>query len=409
MGSGLVSWEVRSEALSALVRGEPAERVSVRLGLANATARRWGRLAGMEFTRGRRGGPVVVSMSDPVPSPRRKYRRLTLGDRAFIQAARSLSPPMSMRAIAAQLGVSASTVSRELAAAQVQHRGQRRYHAELAHHTAVTNRSRARHGKLTEPELRGEVVTRLNDKLSPEQVAAELRTEFPDRPEMHVSHETIYQALYVQTAGSLRHELTVEKALRSGRTSRKPRSTLPPRSSRPWLHGAMITDRPAAAEDRAIPGHWEGDLVLGAGKTALISLVERRSRATLLGRLPDNHESDTVIDEMQRMIQRLPQAVFATITWDQGVEMAKHAKFSLATEIDVFFCDPHSPWQRPTNENTNGLIRDFFPKGTNFMTVSDDAIADAERLLNRRPRKVLNWRKPREVLLDHITGVAIAN
>lgn len=249
----------------------------------------------------------------------------------------------------------------------------------------------------------------MNEKLSPEQVAGELQTKFPGRSEMHVSHETIYQPLYVQGRGALRHELTVEKALRSGRTTRKPQSKLPARGSRPWLEGAMITDRPAEAADRTVPGHWEGDLVVGPDNSGIVTLVERRSRFTLIGRLPGLRDSETVTGVLQKMIERLPGTLFSTITWDQGSEMAQHAKFTVATGCPVFFCDPHSPWERPTNENTNGLIRDFYPKGTNFNTVTEDDLAEMERLLNRRPRKIHQWRKPREVLFEDITGVALAS
>lgn len=407
MGYRVVPWEVRAEALTGLVRGVSAKSLCSALEVGPVTVSKWGRLSGMQFLTGRVGGLAPVPADSP-PSPDREYRRLTLADRMFIQAGRAQEPPLSVRKIAFELGVAPSTVSRELTARQVAHRGQPRYHAEAAHHVAKQGRSRPRAGKLQEPVLRAAVVSRLNDKLSPEQVAAELQTEFPDRPEMHVSHETIYQALYVQGKGALRYELTVEKALRSGRTSRKPQSQLPARSSRPWLDGARITDRPAEAADRAVPGHWEGDLVIGPENSGIVTLVERRSRFTLVGRLPGSRDSATVIDVLQQMIERLPETLFTTITWDQGTEMAQHAKFTIATDCPVFFCDPHSPWERPTNENTNGLIRDFHPKGTNFNDVTEADLAEMERLLNRRPRKTLAWRKPREVLFENITGVALA-
>lgn len=407
MADRVVSWDVRAEALSGLVRGIPAERLSESLGLGAATVSRWGRLSGMKLLQGRHGGVTPVPLATS-PNRERGYRRLGLADRSFIQAARALETPLSMRKIAAELGVAPSTVSRELAAHQVRHNQQPRYHAEAAHLVARQHRSRSRPSKLEEPLLRGAVVSRLNDKLSPEQVAAELRTKFPDKAEMHVSHETIYQALYVQGRGALRHELTVEKALRSGRTTRKPQSKLPGRGNRPWLEGAMITDRPADAADRAVPGHWEGDLVVGPENSGLVTLVERRSRFTLVGRLPGCRDSETVTGVLQQMIERLPETLFTTITWDQGTETAQHATFTIATGCPVFFCNPHSPWERPTNENTNGLIRDFHPKGTNFNKITDHDLAEMERLLNRRPRKTLEWRKPREVLFENITGVAIA-
>lgn len=255
--------------------------------------------------------------------------------------------------------------------------------------------------------LRAEVVSRLNDKFSPQQVAADLRTTFPDRLEMRVSHETIYRALYVQGKGSLRHELTLTKALRSGRTGRVPQSRLPRRTSRPWLDGARLADRPAEVADRAVPGHWEGDLVVGPQNSGIVTLVERSTRFALIGRLPGTRDSDTVTEVLQRMITTLPAALIKTITWDQGTEMAGHATFTIATGCPVFFCDPHSPWQRGSNENTNGLIRDFYPKGTNFNDVTDADLANMQRLLNIRPRQTLGWRKPGDMLNELITGVAL--
>lgn len=405
----VVSWGLRAEALSALARGVSTESLSAVLGVGSTAIWRWGRLSGMHFQRGYHGGVVPPPVSGSRSRRRMPaYRRLSTEDRTFIQMALAMPRPLSMRKIASELGVAPSTISRELAAHRVVHRGEVRYHAESAHYVARRARDRYRPEKLVDPVLRAAVVSRLNDKLSPEQVEAELRRDFPDRPEMHVSYETIYQALYIQGKGALRHELTVEKALRTGRAGRKPQSKLPPRSARPWLEGARITDRPAEASDRAVPGHWEGDLVVGPENSGIVTLVERRSRFTLVGRLPGCRDSETVTGVLQRMIERLPDTLFTTITWDQGSEMAQHAKFTIATGCPVYFCDPHSPWERPTNENTNGLIRDFHPKGTNFNEISDHDLAEMERLLNRRPRKTLKWRKPREVLFETITGVAIA-
>ncbi|GEE03897.1 hypothetical protein nbrc107696_43430 [Gordonia spumicola] len=401
-------WEVRSAVLTALIEGGSGRDVSASLNVGLATVHKWAHRAGLRYHFGKTGG--VIPMTAGQATGEVKYRRLTLADRSFIEAGLACSPPLSMRKIAAELGVAPSTVSREIKTRQqLSYKAQPHYHAAAAHYAAVADRIRPRVVKLEVfGELRNEVVKRLNDRLSPEQVSAELRKEFPDDPEMHVSHETIYQALYVQGRGALRHELTVEKALRSGRAVRKPRSKLPAATNRPWLEGARLTDRPAEAADRAIPGHWEGDLVIGSRNSALISLVERRSRYTLVGRLVDNRLALTVAEVLQQMAVRVPDALFSTLTWDQGPEMSEHAQFTVATDCKVFFCDPHSPWQRPTNENTNGLIRDFYPKGTDFNTVSDEDLYEMERLLNRRPRKVLGWNKPREVLFEDITGVALA-
>jgi IS30 family transposase len=305
----------------------------------------------------------------------------------------------SLRAIAAELGVAPSTVSREV------RRVDGCYNARKADLAAQAARARPKEGKLAVGTwLRAEVVRGLNERRSPEQVAGRLRVKHPGEDDRYVSHETIYQALYVQAAGALRHELKVAKALRSGRTTRKPRSKLPPVSGKPWVAGARIADRPPQAADRAVPGHWEGDLVIGkGGQSALISLVERASRTTLIGRVGGEHGTDTVTGQLAGMIASLPGAIFESITWDQGSEMAGHAGFTVVTGCPVFFADPHSPWQRPTNENTNGLIRDFFPKGTDFNLVTDAEVAEVQRLLNTRPRKVLGFATPYETLNQLIT------
>jgi IS30 family transposase len=361
----------------------------------------------MEMMRSGGGGvrPMPVD-ADPPGVGDRRYRRLTLPGRSFIQAALTLPEPLALRAIARELGVDVSTVSREVSGNRVEHGGRLHYDAELAHYRAMIRRPRPRDQKLDEPLLRSAVVSRLNDKFSPQQVAADLRITFPNRAEMQVSHETIYQALYVQGKGALGQELTVVKALRSGRTSRVPQSKLPRRSSRPWLEGARLVDRPAEVADRAVPGHWEGDLVVGPENSGIVTLVERATRFALIGRLPGMRDSETVTGVLQQMIASLPAALVKTITWDQGTEMADHARFTIATGCPVFFCDPHSPWQRGSNENTNGLIRDFYPKGTNFNHITDTDLAEMQRLLNIRPRQTLGWRKPGDMLNQLITRVA---
>ena len=402
-------WPVIEEVLLLLVRGYSTLEISRRTGVPRPTLARWGRRVGMEFVQGSHGGARRVDPLVRVAPERvsRKYRRLTLADRAFIQATRSLTTPLSVRKIASELGVAPSTVSRELTIREVRHGRDRKYVAEVAHYRALAARPRPRPGKLENPRLRARVVAGLNQKHSPQQVAQRLRVDYPDHPELHVSHETIYQALYVQGKGALRHELTVEKALRSGRTGRVPQSKLPRRSNRPWLAGARLSDRPAEVDDRAVPGHWEGDLVVGPGNSGLVTLVERQTRFALIGRLPGTRESMTVIELMQRMIRGLPSEFVKTITWDQGQEMAQHHRFTIATGCEVYFCDPHSPWQRGSNENLNGLIRDFYPKGMNFNQVTDEEIAHMQNLLNDRPRQTLGWATPREKLGAVLTGVAL--
>lgn len=282
------------------------------------------------------------------------------------------------------------------------------YSAAAAHVRAGATQAGKKHRskRLDDSWIRAHVIDGLNDKCSPQQVAGRLRREYPDRKDLHVSHETIYQALYLQGAGGLRHELKVVKALRSGRTGRKPQSKLPRRSSRPWLEGVRLVDRPPVAADRAVPGHWEGDLVVDNDTGGLVTVIERRSRFCLVRKLPDCRDSQTVTGLVTEMIQSLPEALFETLTWDQGTEMAEHARITMGTDCGVFFCDPHSPWQRPTNENTNGLIRDYFPKGTRFDdSVSDDDVQAMQDQLNRRPRKVLEYATPAEVL----AGIVMEN
>ena len=403
-----IPWETRSEAYRLLVRGGSTLEIGPAVGVSAGAVKVWARLAGMELRDGRHGGVELMPMDALVEArPTRSYRRLTLADRAFIQVATGLREPLSVRAIARELGVAASTISREIGPNRVRHWERSYYDAELAHYRALASRPRRRPGKLELPQLRVEVVSRLNDKFSPQQVAGELKRMFPDRAEMHVSHETIYQALYVQGKGTLRQELTVVKALRSGRVSRIPQSKLPPRNNRPWLDGARLSERPAEVEDRAVPGHWEGDLVVGPGNSGIVTLVERSTRFALLGRLPGLRDSATVTEVLSKMIETLPANLKRTITWDQGTEMAFHADFTIATGCPVFFCDPHSPWQRGTNENTNGLIRDFYPKGTNFNHVTDEDLAETQRLLNIRPRQTLEWRNPSDKLTELIASVAL--
>lgn len=256
------------------------------------TVDRWAASAGLDLNLGRAGGvtPLPVDAEPPQTSGR-SYRRLTLADRAFIQAALAMPEPWSMRRIATELAVSASTVSREVRAHSVTDWGEQRYSADVAHYRALRARPRSQVRKLDDPELRGEVKDLLNLKYSPEQVAAELKIMFPDRKEMHISHETIYQELYVQGRGALRDELRVVKALRTGRAKRKPRSKLPARNTRPWLDGARLSERPAEVNDRAVPGHWEGDLVVGPDNSGLVTLVERSSRYVLIGHLPGGRDS----------------------------------------------------------------------------------------------------------------------
>lgn len=397
----LLSVIERADAVRVIAGGVSCERVATYLAVPPTTVLKWANTAGMELQPGRRGGPAgnarLITRMDALTTP---GGRLTMLGRSWIET--RLRQGRTRAAIAAELGVHPSTITREIN----QHLNTAgKYFALPAHGKAVAAAARPKPRKLDGVELRERVVAWLNDGRSPQQIQGRLRREFPDREDLRVSHETIYQSLYVQGAGALRHELTVEQALRSGRSTRKPRSKLPARSNRPWIgDGNHITDRPAEAADRAIPGHWEGDLLLGGvGKGALITLVERRSRFMLLGLLPETHDSFTVADELTAMINTLPTTLRETLTWDQGPEMALHADMTLATHLKVFFCDPHSPWQRPTNENHNGLLRQYFPKGTDFRGVSPEQVHEAQRRLNTRPRAVLDFATPAEKINEQLT------
>ena len=318
--------------------------------------------------------------------------RLTYEDRVIIFTMRAAGSTHTQ--IAGAIGCHRTTVGRELSRFP-----EGAYDPRLAQRDAEDAARRPKERKLdANPLLRAYVASALSLKWSPEQIARRLEEEFPDDRSMRVSHETIYQALYVQGKGTLREELGVLVALRSGRRGRKPRSKLPARANRPWIEGSEISLRPPEAADRVVPGHWEGDLIIGGDmKSCLVTLIERRSRFLLMSRL-EIHDADTVEERLVKMMSGLPAELARTLTWDQGSEMAKASAFELATGCKVYFCDPHSPWQRPTNENVNGLIREFFPKGTEFTKVTDEEVAHAQWLLNNRPRGVLNWKMPAEVM-----------
>jgi transposase, IS30 family len=332
--------------------------------------------------------------------------RLSFAEREEI--ALGLARGLSYRQIAARLGRAHSTVSREVAAHSLHRhavafdRPEMAYKASCADRSALRVRARPKRARLAVPGRLRQVVLRwLRKRRSPQQIAARLRMQFPDRPEMWVSHETIYQAIYVQARGNLRAELSRQVALRSGRAARRPRAAAggAVRSARPWL-GLNISARPAEATDRAVPGHWEGDLVMGRNNaSAIATLVERATRFVLLVGLPDGRVSEQVIAQLAAAMRRLPAQLRRSLTWDQGAEMARHLDFSVATKCPVYFCDPHSPWQRGSNENTNGLLRQYYPKGvTDFRTISQRQLDTVAAELNDRPRQTLGWHTPAEKL-----------
>jgi transposase, IS30 family len=348
-------------------------------------------------------GSVVNVLRDVGGTLRRVDRvsingRLSLADRSDIYA--GVAAKESGAAIARRLGMHPSTVTRELAG----NGGRDGYRPLAAHRRALMLAHRPQTKVLdTNARLGAYVVDQLKQLWSPEQIARRLIEEFPNDAEMRVSHETIYQSLYVQGRGALRKELA--HCLRTGRAVRQRRDQRD--RSGPIAGMVNISERPAEIEDRAVPGHWEGDLIIGAGgRSAIGTLVERTTRFVMLLHLPNGHTAAEVNAAMAAKIAELPAALVRSITWDQGPELARHRQFSIDTGVDVYFCDPHSPWQRGSNENTNGLLRQYFPKSTD-LAVHDathlNAVADQ---LNGRPRKTLNWKTPAEALTNIIDAIA---
>ena len=317
--------------------------------------------------------------------------RLSLDEREEIS--RGLVAGESLRSIAGRLGRSPSTVSREVA----RHGGARGYRAATADRRAVRATRRPKRCKLAvNDRLRVVVEEKLEQDWAPEQISGWLVRTFPDEPEMRVSHETIYLSLFVQARGALRKELAHH--LRTRRSSRRPRGYSPINGQGQLRETVHISERPAEANDRAVPGHWEGDLIFGKGMTAVATLVERKTRFVMLVALPNGHTADVVADALAAKVVELPDQLRRSLTWDHGKEMAQHARFSVETGLPVYFCDPRSPWQRGSNENTNGLLRQYLPKKTNLRAHSQaelDAIAER---LNGRPRQTLGFRSPSEAL-----------
>lgn len=328
-------------------------------------------------------------------------RYLSETERVYL--ADRLRDKVCLRTIAAEMGRSPSTISREIARNRHPINGSYRPHA--AHARAQARRPRPKPGKIgQDQQLHDFIQRRLELKWSPEQICQSLRQTYPDRPEMQVSHETIYQALYVQGRGELRRELV--RALRTGRARRVPRRQAQQRRARYLGPKLMISQRPAEADDRAVPGHWEGDLIIGKDhKSAMGTLVERSTRYVMLVGLPSSDlTAETLRDALIDTVKTLPLQLKRSLTWDQGSEMAMHQQFSLAVQMPVYFCDPHSPWQRGTNENTNGLLRQYFPKGTDLSVHPREYLDAVAAELNARPRKTLGWKTPAECLATVLTS-----
>ena len=303
-----------------------------------------------------------------------------------------------VRAIATHVGRPASTISRELRrnGTKPSTRGRSKYAPYAAHKRAELRGRRPKTRKFENVELAAEVQAKLCVKWSPEQISDHLAARFPDRAEMQVCPETIYRALYVQGRGHLRADL--HQHLRTGRAVRRPRRSAANRSGKiPDM--IMISERPAEVADRAVPGHWEGDLILGSNcRSAIGTLVERQTRYTMLVHLPQGHGAVAMRDGLEAAIKSLPEHLRKSLTWDQGTELAQHRKITVATKMAIYFCDPHSPWQRGTNENTNGLLRQYFPKGTDLSLHSPQRLLEVATELNARPRKTLGCITPAEAL-----------
>ena len=367
----------KSEVWDRFEAGESQRSISRRLGRSPSSIR--SHLLGSGFRR-------------PLPGPEWSALRLSLTEREEIS--RGLATGESLRGIAAQLGRAGSTVSREVAS----NGGRHKYRATTAHRTSRHRARRPKPAKLaSNHQFRTVVEAKLELWWSPRQISDWLVETYPDIEEMRVSHETIYQSLFIQGKGSLRKELW--RCLRTGRATRRAQGRA--KSTKGQIRDmVMISERPAEVEDRAVPGHWEGDLLMGKRQTAIGTLVERWSRYVMLFGLPEGNSAEAVRDALTATVQRLPDHLWQSLTWDQGKEMAQHVQFSVDTGVDVYFCDPKSPWQRGTNENTNGLLRQYFPKGTDMSRLTQEDLDQAAYSLNTRPRQTLGGMTPSDKLAE---------
>jgi len=335
---------------------------------------------------------VVRCRGGIAPVVRRRSRlALTLVEREDIS--RGIAVGWSIRRIADDLGRSASTVSREV----TRHGGRSDYRATEADAGAWEATLRPKPCLLgVNRRLQRIVTSKLSLDWSPEQVSGWLKAEYPDDESMRVSHETIYRSLFIQARGVLKKQLLGH--LRSKRVTRRSRNLNPEAQSRGQIVGAVsIRERPAEVQDRAIPGHWEGDLISGSKNSHIVTLVERQSRFTALIKVP-SRDTDTVVSALTRHVRKLPASLRRSLTWDRGKEMAKHQSFTVATDVKVYFCDPHSPWQRGTNENTNRLLRQYFPKGTDLSRHPQSTLDRVALRLNQRPRETLGFKTPADKL-----------
>jgi IS30 family transposase len=420
-----------------IAAGLSSEDAAAAVGVSGPVGSRWFRHA---------GGMAPISLAEP------SGRYLSFPEREEIALLRA--EDHGVREIARRVGRDPSTISRELRRNAATRAGDRGYRASVAQWKAEQAAGRPKTAKLAaNHRLRNYVQDRLSGKVrhpdgtevpgpsapawkgrnkphrndrpwamawSPEQISGRLEVEFPKDESMRISHEAIYQALYVQGRGALRRELTA--CLRTGRALRVPRARTRGRGKKFITEEVMISQRPAEVEDRAVPGHWEGDLIIGLNKSAIGTLVERTSRFTMLLHLPPmdgfgttervkngpplaGHGAEAVRDAIAAKITTLPEQLRKTLTWDQGAEMAQHRQLRIDTGVAIYFCDPHSPWQRGTDENTNGLLRQYFPKGTDLARYDEHQLDAVAATLNNRPRKTLEWKTPAETLGKHLGSI----
>ncbi len=339
---------------------------------------------------------VLQAAGGIAPAQRSRSPRV-LNFREREEISRGIAAGGTFRSIARSLNRAVSTVSQEVA----RHGGRRCYRAAQADWAAWESARRPKPCRLAHNRtLQRIVAVKLQQDWSPQQIAGWLKDQFPASPEMRVSHETIYRSLFVQARGVLKKELIGH--LRSKRGIRRPRHATDGRVGERIVDAVSIRQRPAEVEDRAVPGHWEGDLVEGSRGTYIATLVERRSRFVILVKIPKKR-TDAVVDALIRAVRKLPTTLRRSLTWDRGSELAGHAKFTVATDVKVYFCDPRSPWQRGSNENTNGLLRQYYPKGTDLSAVSQAQLDTVARKLNTRPRETLDWKTP-----AHILGTSVS-
>ena len=343
----------------------------------------------------------VISPTGGIRPPDRKRGNLALSLAEREEISRGLSVNYSLRAIARQLGRVPSTVSREVR----RNGGRSAYRATASDQAAWDRALRPKHCKLAcHPSLSRTVSAKLRRKWSPEQIAGWLKRAFPGETHKQVSHETIYRSLYIQARGVLKKELL--EHLRAKRTIRRSRHASLKRNGLGQIKDAIpISERPASVEDRAVPGHWEGDLIGGSKNSYIATLVERHSRYVMLVKVA-NKDTDSVISALIKQSQRLPRELYKSLTWDRGKELADHPRLTMATDVEVYFCDPQSPWQRGSNENTNRLLRQYLPRGTDLSVHSQAKLSAIARQLNERPRKTLQYQTPAERFAECVAAIS---